>query len=95
MGGHGNRVNTPADGWSVIIHLNKGPAGISGCGTILFSFIFTRGQVSCQGKYFFLFSFVFNLNFLHRHLFQENYTCRQAVFSQGIWHSQADHFGLD
>lgn len=53
MGGHGNRVNTPADGWSVIIHLNKGPAGISGCGTILFSFIFTRGQVSCQGKYFF------------------------------------------
>lgn len=55
MGGHGNRVNTPADGWSVIIHLNKGPAGISGCGTILFSFIFTRGQVSCQGKYFFYF----------------------------------------
>lgn len=53
---HGNSVNTPADGWSVIIHFNKGSRGISWAWaqSVLF-YLYNGGTPLCPGISHFLF----------------------------------------
>lgn len=62
MGDHGNRINTQADGWSVIIHTLEFP----GCGDV---FYFTWEQVSCQGNFF-----LFVLFFISHQIISANNT---------------------